>query len=135
MYRSEDNFEGNEVLRTYVKIVGENVEPIVQKLAKLAVDSPEICVWDYNILNMGWNSQSDNQGIMEPVAEYFGMGADIFEKECDKIIVKSGTDLGDANIYFEWLTPPSDEQIRTLTNRINGIIKPFGNKYTVTNKK
>ena len=110
MYRSEDNFEGNEVLRTYVKIVGENVEQIVQKLAKLAVDLPEICVWDYNMQNAGWFYPFDSEGIAGDVADYLGMDAGALEKDCDKIIAKSGSDLGDYNLYFEWQITPSEDQ-------------------------
>ncbi len=33
-------------MKTYVKIEGKDVDSIVQKVAKLAVDLDEICVWD-----------------------------------------------------------------------------------------
>jgi hypothetical protein len=119
-------------LKTYVKIEGANVEPIVQKLAKLAVELPEVCVWDLNLLSMGWYPYPSDYG---PYAGYFGMDASELEKDCDKIIAKTGTDLGDNNMYFEWAKPPSKEQLNKLVKRIDGIIKPFGNKYKVTNKK
>jgi hypothetical protein len=119
-------------LKTYVKIEGANVEPIVQKLAKLAVELPEVCVWDLNLLSMGWYPYPSDYG---PYAGYFGMDASELEKNCDKIIAKTGTDLGDNNMYFEWAKPPSKEQLNKLVKRIDGIIKPFGNKYKVTNKK
>ena len=122
-------------MRTYVKIEGENVEQIVQKLAKLAVDLPEICVWDYNILNAGWGVPFSGGGMSGEMAGYFGMDTGAFEKECDKIVVKSGADLGDDNLYFEWQTPPSNEELRKLRMMIDGILKPYGNKYTVTNRK
>ena len=119
-------------MKTYVKIEGKNVEKIVQKLAKLAVDLPEVCVWDLNLLSMGWTPHSSDYGAY---AGYFGMDTSAFEKDCDEIIAKTGADLGDYNMYFEWLTPPSDEQLRKLRNRIDTIIKPYGNKYSVTNKE
>jgi len=125
----------NEALRTYVKIEGKDVGSIVQKLAKLAVDSPEICVWDYNMLDAGWQMPITNKGIMGDAASYLGMDRSAFETECDKIIAKSGADLGDDNLYFEWQKEPSDEQLRKLRVKIDGILKPFGNKYTVTNRK
>ena len=40
-------------MRTYVKVEGSNVEPIVKKLANIAVDFKGICVWDINILDAG----------------------------------------------------------------------------------
>jgi hypothetical protein len=119
-------------LKTYVKIEGEKVEPIVQKLAKLAVDLPEICVWDLNLLSMGFYPYPSDYG---PYAGYLGMDTSVLEKDCDKIIANTVTDLGDSDMYFEWLTPPSSEQLNKLTKTIDSIIKPFGNKYKVTNKK
>jgi hypothetical protein len=79
-------FEGNIDMRTYVKIEGKDVESIVQKLARLAVDSPEICVWDYNLLDMGpfWGTQRpfdpEVGGLM---SQYFEMSAEEFKKKCD----------------------------------------------------
>jgi hypothetical protein len=58
-----------------------------------------------------------------------------FEKECDNIIAKSGADLGDDNIYFEWQKEPSDEQLTSLRRTIDNILKPYGNKYKVANRK
>lgn len=126
-------------MRTYVKIEGKEVEPVVQKLAKLAVDSPEICVMDVNILDeysRGISSRSGESGVDRLWAQnYFDFGDDILDKECARIISKSVGDLGDANIYFEWLTPPNDEELRSLRSKIDGVLKPLGYKYTVTNRK
>jgi hypothetical protein len=126
-----------EFLRTYVKIEGEKVEPIVQKLARLAVDFNEICVWDLNMLDRGWGYPDDSTSAANvgEIGSYLGMEQGAFEKNCDRIISKSGADLGDASIYFEWLTPPSDEQLNELRKLIDGTLKPFGNKYKVTDKK
>jgi hypothetical protein len=120
-------------MRTYVKIEGENVGQIIQKLAKLAVDSPEICVWDYNMLNMGWILPYDEAKI-ESMAEYFEMDTGALKKECDSIVAKSGADLGGNNIYFEWLTSPSKDQLNKLRKIIDEVLKPYGNKYSITNK-
>jgi hypothetical protein len=123
-------------MRTYVKIEGKDVGSIVQKLAKLAVDSPEICVWDYNILDAGWGTTPMiEERLIANVAGYFEMDQGVFEKECDNIIAKSGADLGDDNLYFEWQKEPSDDQLKSLRNKIDNILKPFSNKYTVTNRK
>ena len=121
-------------MNTYVKIEGKDVDPIVQKLAKLAVDLDEVCVWDTNILDMGWGSANSPQ-VMGQVSDYFGMDSRVFEKTCDKIVVKTGADLKGNNIYYEWLTPPTDSQLNGLRKKIDGVIKPFGNKYSITNKK
>lgn len=134
MYAIEDNFEGSEV-ENLCKIEGKDVAPIVQKLAKLAVDSPEICVWDFNMLNAEWGMPFSNDQMLIGMARYFEMDKDVLEKECDKIIAKSGADLGDNNLYFEWLTSPTGDQLRRLRRKIDNVLKPFNNKYTVTNSK
>lgn len=50
-------------MRTFVNIEGENVGPIVQNLAKLAVNLPEICVWDLNMLDMGGGYPDDSPPV------------------------------------------------------------------------
>lgn len=125
-------------MRTYVKIEGENVQPIIQKLARIAVNMPEICVWDSNLLDMGWSPATESEELIHDrqgsVAEYFGIEKDVFEKNCDKIIVSSTVDLKDNNLYFEWTKSPTKEQLNKLANMIDQIIKSYGNKYTITNK-
>ncbi len=121
-------------MRTYVKIEGKDVEPIVQKLARLAVDLPEICVYDMNISNTGWVYPYSDETV-EDMGAYFGINGSDAEKHCDRIISKTGTDLGDSNIYFEWTTTPSNDQLEELRKMIDRVLKPYGNKYTVTNRK
>jgi hypothetical protein len=85
---------------------------------------------------LGWNPYPipTEREIVGPVEDYFGMEPDKFEKQCDQIISKTGADLGDANIYFDWSTPPSTAQLMKLEKMIEEIIKPFGNKYIIMNK-
>jgi hypothetical protein len=123
-------------MRTYVKVEGEGVEPIIRKLSKIAVESPEICVWDYNMAVAGWFPHGVIHGLRaEEIAGYFDMSVDDFEKECDKIISSSGSDLEKGTVFFEWNVPPTDEQLRSLEKLIKEVIEPFGNKYTITNQK
>jgi hypothetical protein len=87
-----------KTLRTYVKIEGKEIEPVVQKLARLAVNLSEICVWDVNMVGDNWapgsgGNFSDGTRMVE-MGTYFGMGADEFAKKCDRIISKTGSDLG-----------------------------------------
>jgi hypothetical protein len=87
------------------------------------------------MLNEEWYIPPRDTRMAGDIAGYLGIDTGAFEKNCDKIIAKSGADLGDNNIYFEWLTPPSDEQLTSLRRKIDNILKPFGNKYIVTNRK
>ncbi len=123
-------------MRTYVKIEGKDVKPIVQRLAKLAVDLPEVCVFDINIMEIGWDGTP--HGSTETLSEeekYFGIDNFGFQKLCDRVITKTDAKLGDSSIYYEWTTPPSKPQLNKLLDEIDAVIKPYGNKYTVTNEK
>lgn len=124
------------LMKTYVKIEGKDVEPIVQKLAKLSLDMPEVCVWDMNMVNMGWSypTGSYSANTMGEMGLYLGMDQGAMERNCDRIISKTSGDLGDSQIYFEWHEKPTDEQLSKLKNMIDGILKPYGNKYHITNK-
>ena len=121
-------------MRTYVKIEGNDVEPIIQKLARLAVNLPEICVYDMNIEDMSWLYPYSNE-TRESMGYYFGLDVTDIGKHCDRIISKTGQDLGDANIYFEWATTPTNDQLERLKTMIDNILKPYGNKYVITNIK
>ena len=125
----------NVLLRTYVKVEGENVEIIVQNLARIAVDTPDICVWDENMLHQGWLYPAEGMPVDAGISDYFGMNKDDFDEECDRIIAVSEAELGKDNIYFEWLIEPTNEQLLGLMKQIDAIIKPFGNKYTITNRE
>jgi hypothetical protein len=126
-------------LRTYVKIEGKEIEPIVQELAKLAVNLPEVCVWDVNMLSDGWapgaSASYKDAPQMAEMGSYFGIGSDAFAKHCDRIISKSGANLEDAAIYYEWAEKPTPEQLRTLQKRIDDIVKPSKMKYKIINKE
>lgn len=124
-------------MKTYVKVEGDNVEVIVKKLAKLAVESDLICVWDNNLRDMGLSVPlpTDSPVITGQVSEYFGMDAGAFDEKCDKIVAKTGAELEGYNMFYEWLTLPSDEQLIILKKKIDEILKPYGNTYNVVNKK
>jgi hypothetical protein len=76
----------NLLLRTYVKVEGENVRTVIQNLARIAVDTPDICVWDENMLVQGWLYPL--QGILadSEMPDYFGINKGDFDRECDRII-------------------------------------------------
>jgi hypothetical protein len=128
-----DDFEGNETLRTYVKIEGKDTSSIVQKVAQLAVEDGRICVLDNNILDMGWGT-GQSPVITGQISGYFGMNPNAFEKECDKIVAKVEGDLEGYSLYFEWATKPNDTELLSLKKKIDKILKPYGNKYEVVNK-
>jgi len=126
-------------LRTYIKVEGENKEDIVRKLARLAVDSPRICVMDINILDElmpGNVAFEDDPRMLDDnwSRDYFGLNDDAPQEQCSRLISKSGADLGDADIYFEWLDPPNEKQKSVLKRKIESILKPSGYKYSIIEK-
>lgn len=123
-------------MKTYVKIEGKDVKPIVQRLAKLAIDLQEVCVFDINLEEIGWDGTP--HGSTETLSEeekYFGLDNYGFQKLCDRVITKTDAKLGDSSIYFEWTTPPNKGQLDELRREIEAAIKPYGNKYTIRNEK
>jgi hypothetical protein len=54
-------------------------------------------------------------------------------ERCATIVSKTGRDLGDSDLYFEWLTTPDSKEIDALRKKIDAVLKP--QKYTITNKK
>lgn len=126
-------------MKTFVKIEGKEIEPVVQKLAQLAVNLPEVCVWDMNMLSDSWapgtgGSYRDAPGMAE-MGSYFGMEETKFAKQCDRIISKTGGNLENSAIYFEWAKKPTAEQLATLQKRIDDIVKPSKMKYQIINKE
>ncbi len=134
-------------MRTYVKLEGKDVAKTVQDLAKLAVNLPDVCVWDMNMLKDSWKPgrinipqpieggtiYKDAPGMAE-MGSYFGVDEDGFAKMCDRVVAKTGGDLDGASIYFEWATKPTREQLDKLQQRIADVVKPTKMKYTITNK-
>ncbi len=126
-------------MRTFVKIEGKDKEEVVKKLAKLALNIPEVCVWDVNMLNDSWApgrwSVYKDAPTMAETGSYFGMEPGEFAKICDRVVSKSGANLEGADIYFEWAKEPMPEQKTILEKRIVDVVKPYKMKYTITHKK
>ena len=61
-----------------------------------------MCVWDINLIDKACTSYLPTYSTvaMEGMGDYSGMEPETLEKHCDRIISKSGADLGDAGIYF-----------------------------------
>jgi hypothetical protein len=72
---------------------------------------------------------------MAEMGSYFGMEEDEFAKKCDTIISKTGSDLKEGDIYFEWSMKPTPEQMSKLEKRIMDVLKPTNMKYEIINKE
>ena len=123
-------------MKTYVKIEGKDVEPIVQKLARLALDLPEVCVWDLNMTNMGWSSPAKaySSPALDEFGLFMGMDTGFVKEDCDRIISSTRGDLGDAQIYYEWRNPPTKEELDKLRTEIEDILEPYNRIFRINNK-
>jgi hypothetical protein len=125
---------------SYVKLYGPPLLKALRALEKVAVDMPEVCIMNVNILgtiNMsdvfGFGSSGLGFDSAQGIMEYFGVD-DMLEERCDTIISKSGHKLGEYDFFFEWFTNPTMDQVEGLIKRIDETLMPLGVKYTLTTK-
>jgi hypothetical protein len=116
-----------------VKIQGsdEEVKDGIKKLEKIAVETPKVCVMD-NIIDQEMPSIQATDLNEQWARSYFNIEAADVER-CATIVSKNDKDLGDSNLYFDWLSTPDSREIEALRKKIDGALK--GKKYTVENKK
>jgi len=122
-------------MRTYIEIVGENPEPAIKALENIAVETPQVCVMDTVIDQVSLVPDFSTGTYEQWVRDYFGLKEDVDAERCANIVSRSGADLGTANLYFEWLTPPDRYQLKKLKDRIDSTMKTLGYKYKVTDRK
>ncbi|MFH0748387.1 MAG: hypothetical protein V1915_00455 [Candidatus Bathyarchaeota archaeon] len=113
-------------MRSYIKIYGPPVSKAIKALEKIAVGTPEVCMMD-TIL------QWDTPNTAEETSDYF-QPYPIDKERCDKIISKSGEQLGDYDFFFEWFRRPSVDELNDLIEKIDDALALLGCKYTITTK-
>ncbi len=120
-------------MRTYVKIQGteEKVKEAIKKLEKIVVDTPKICVMD-TVIDQELPAIGTTYINEQWARSYFNLASMNVER-CATIVSKTGRDLGDSDLYFEWLTIPDSKEIEELRKKIDVTLKP--QKYTIINKK
>ena len=119
-------------MRTYVKIQGNagEVKEAIKKLEKIAVETPRICVMD-TIIDQEMPSIQTTDLNEQWTRSYFNIEAVDVER-CATIVSRTDKDLGDSDLYFEWLSPPDSKEIEALRKKIDAALKP--QKYKITNK-
>jgi len=116
-------------MKSYIKIYGPPVLKAMKALEKIAVDMPEVCIWDAAIELMPVVPYG-----REGEAGYFGSVARIPEERCGRIISKSGEKVGEYDFYFEWFRNPNQEEVNSLIEKIDNALDTLGCKYTITTK-
>ncbi|MFH0897780.1 MAG: hypothetical protein V1850_07035 [Candidatus Bathyarchaeota archaeon] len=119
---------------SYIKIYGPPFLKAIQALEKVAVDEPEVCIMDTQIVGIPIQN-SVGFGDSSQVQTYFdSIGVELPLQRCSKIISKSGEKLGEYDFFFEWFTNPGQVEVNNLTKKIDDALAPLGCKYTITTK-
>lgn len=128
---------------SYIKVYGPPLLKALEALRAIAIDMPEVCIMDtgiqtaFQIPDASPNvSVSSEPGLdtLEGIMTFFRGAGEISEKRCQDIISKQGERLGEFDFFFEWLKPPSMEQLESLIGQIDESLEPIGVKYTITTR-
>ena len=118
-------------MKSYIKIYGPPVLKAIKALQKIAIDMPEVSIWDTTIEAMPGAIDYDFE-----VAYFTGVNvvSGLPEKRCGKIISKSGEKVGEYDFYFEWFKDPDQKELHNLIEKIDDALGTLGCKYTITTK-
>ncbi|HEX9914786.1 MAG TPA: hypothetical protein VGB32_07705 [Candidatus Bathyarchaeia archaeon] len=125
---------------SYIKLYGPPVYDAIKALEKIAIDMPEVCIMDTVIAASIPSAigADDRMGgtplIPGGVYNYFLELDEITRERCNKIISKSGEELGEHDFFFEWFKKPNMEQMNSLIQKIDKALAPTGVRYSITTK-
>ncbi len=125
-------------MKSYIKIYGPPINEAIAHLEKIAVNMPEVSIWDTHILRDIPPSLARDIGgrSTEWVRGYYGrQGVVVSGERCQSIISSSGDSLGEFDFFYEWFEGPSMEQLSVLIRKIDDAFEPLGCHYTITTKK
>jgi hypothetical protein len=115
-------------MKSYLKLYGPPLLKAIKALEKIAIEFPEVCIWDTNIAYLPPSSGP------ESISGYFSGLGEIPEKRCSTIISKSGEGLGEYDFFFEWFKKPTINELNNLIEKIDEALAPIGVKYSITTK-
>jgi hypothetical protein len=129
-------------MKTFVKIEGDPKDKAIERLRKIAIAMPRICVYDtileeriqagelggYGIPGAGGGGQIEDS--IDMVMDYFG-GPDEITKERCATIVSTSVDLGNYDFAYEWTSKPSTDQVKRLEKDIKTTLDPLKLKYSI----
>ena len=131
-------------MKTYVKISGAPKDKALERLRKIAIAMPKICVFDTALQEQlqgslgglgipGAGGGGSMEGSIDMVMTYFGGPSEITRERCVSIISKD-TDLGEYDFAYEWTSKPSTDIVKKLEKDIKTTLDPLKLKYTVVSK-
>lgn len=104
-------------MRSFIKIYGPPLLKVVKALEKIVVDMPEVCMMN-TIISDAISSSIDFRETESVMSDFQPLG-NITITRCESIISKSGVMLGDYDLFFEWLTEPTMDQLNDLVEKID----------------
>ena len=126
---------------SYIKIYGPPIIDAIKELEKIAVNLPQVCIWDTvfargipkNLSRDVGGQHIHARARMEWVGSYFEEhGVSISRERCESIVSSSGSTLGNYDFFYEWLENPSSEKISMLIEKVDNALEPLGCRYTIT---
>ena len=129
-------------MKSYVKIYGPPLGAAINKLRKVAIETPEVCIMDTGIAAAMDIPASSSVGMsggatldsMEGIQTFFGGAGSISEERCGTIISKSKGSLGKYDFVYEWFQKPTVSQVEDLITKIDEALTEVGVRYTLTTK-
>jgi hypothetical protein len=128
-------------MKSYLKILGPPLSKAIKELEKIAIEMPQVCIMDQEILRDIPRSLARDLGepveYTDSVMGYFHRktGVRVTTERCNDIISDSGEALGEYDFFFEWFEKPNSEQIKDLINKIDNALEGLGCYYTIITKK
>ena len=122
---------------SYIKLFGPPINEALIQLETIAVDMPQVSIWDTHILRDIPSGLARDIGGQSNdwVMRYYGKrGIVISGERCQSIISSSGDSLGDFDFFYEWLEGPSMDQLSILIDNIDDALHSVGCRYTITTK-
>lgn len=119
-------------MKSYIKLSGLPVLKAIKALEKIAVDMPEVCIWDTLLDTVPLTDYGNYEVDFE--TDYFNWVGEVPEKRCGKIISKSGEKAGEYDFYFEWNEKPTMDQLNGLIEKIDTAFAALGCRYSITTK-
>ena len=132
-------------MKTYVKINEKSTGKALERLRKIAIAMPKVCVFDTALqeelaigslkgpVTLQSSGEGEIEGSIKMVMSYFG-GPDNITKERCASIISEDKDLGGYDFAYEWTSKPTTDQVKKLEKDIKTTLDPLNIKYNIDSK-
>ncbi|MDQ1279121.1 MAG: hypothetical protein QG670_381 [Thermoproteota archaeon] len=120
-------------MKSYIEIYGPPVLKAIKALEKIAIDMPEVCIWD-TVIESTIPASDYYDAATEEAYFVANVMVEIPKERCGKIISKSGEKVGEYDFYFEWFKNPKKGELNKLIEKVDTALEPLGCKYRIITK-